>query len=172
MSSLYKHLASRFPAVQSEKESRIPAISGAEQGENSTHENKNEVKKHDLTSMDGTDKQSVFENHQRNGNSEQNEKVSQVSLARAKKKRLPTPSLKVNISSNLHKFPSSDNRDTIGSNTSISPGDCTNCPASAGWAWKGSGKWCFYSAYFLGKTAKPVRCEISKKNCPLHNQEN
>ena len=48
---------------------------------------------------------------------------------------------------------------------------CDRCPAG-GW-WDGYGPWgmlpgrhCFYDAYYLGKAAKPKRCEEARRNCP------
>jgi len=46
-------------------------------------------------------------------------------------------------------------------------GECENCPAAGLWDFKGPGSWCFHSAYFLGKTAKPVHCTAARKDCPL-----
>jgi hypothetical protein len=52
----------------------------------------------------------------------------------------------------------------------ISPGDCDSCPAAGYWDFKGPGMWCFYSGYFLGKPAKPVRCITARQDCPLQNR--
>ncbi len=49
------------------------------------------------------------------------------------------------------------------------PGDCDSCPAGGFWEFKGPNMWCFHSAYFLGKAAKPIQCEIARGNCPLKN---
>lgn len=46
-------------------------------------------------------------------------------------------------------------------------GDCDSCPAGGFWELKGPKMWCFHSAYFLGKAAKPIKCEIARANCPL-----
>lgn len=51
------------------------------------------------------------------------------------------------------------------------PKDCENCPAGGYWDWKGPGLWCFHSPYFLGRSAKPVKCEVAKKNCPLKSTD-
>jgi hypothetical protein len=49
--------------------------------------------------------------------------------------------------------------------------DCESCPA-AGY-WDGYAVWglyparyCFHAAYFLGKTAKPRKCEEARLSCP------
>lgn len=47
--------------------------------------------------------------------------------------------------------------------------NCESCPAGGEWDWKGPGLWCFHSAYFLGKSAKPVKCSNAINNCPLKN---
>lgn len=47
------------------------------------------------------------------------------------------------------------------------PGDCNACPAGGKWPWYGKGLWCFYEAYFLGKSAKPKLCDDQYKNCQL-----
>ena len=44
---------------------------------------------------------------------------------------------------------------------------CETCPAAGYWNFIGPGKWCFHSAYFLGKSAQPVRCRTSRQDCPL-----
>jgi hypothetical protein len=46
-------------------------------------------------------------------------------------------------------------------------GQCEICPAGGEYDWAGSGLWCFHSAYFLGKAAKPIRCAVARTNCPL-----
>ena len=45
--------------------------------------------------------------------------------------------------------------------------DCDSCPAAGYWSYIGPGKWCFYSAYFLGKPAQPIRCKTARRDCPL-----
>ena len=45
--------------------------------------------------------------------------------------------------------------------------DCDNCPASGYWDYMGPGKWCFHTAYYLGKPGQPVHCDSAKPNCPL-----
>jgi hypothetical protein len=49
----------------------------------------------------------------------------------------------------------------------ILSGDCEKCPAGGYWDWKGPGLWCFYTAYFLGKSATPISCYSTRINCPL-----
>jgi hypothetical protein len=54
----------------------------------------------------------------------------------------------------------SDNQDFL-------PGDCNQCPAAGYWDFRGSGKWCFHRAYFLGKAGHPKACDTAKHDCPL-----
>ena len=49
----------------------------------------------------------------------------------------------------------------------FSPADCDSCPAGGFWEFKGSGMWCFHSAYFLGRPSQPVRCKTARQDCPL-----
>jgi hypothetical protein len=44
---------------------------------------------------------------------------------------------------------------------------CDNCPAAGYWDYTGPGRWCFHTAYFLGKSGKPTPCETAQHNCPL-----
>jgi len=46
--------------------------------------------------------------------------------------------------------------------------DCSNCPASGTWNYAGyHGKQlCFHQAYYIGKSGKPVVCDIANLNCP------
>ena len=46
-------------------------------------------------------------------------------------------------------------------------GDCEKCPAAGYWDWYGPGKWCFHTAYFLGKSGRPVLCDDARDRCPL-----
>ena len=50
---------------------------------------------------------------------------------------------------------------------SSATGDCDSCPASGYWDYIGSGKWCFYTAYFIGRSGKPEPCKTAQHNCPL-----
>ena len=46
--------------------------------------------------------------------------------------------------------------------------DCSNCPACGTWdhaEFKGK-QVCFYTAYYVGKSGRPVACDIAKLNCP------
>ncbi|MDA3897338.1 MAG: hypothetical protein PF482_14475 [Desulfobacteraceae bacterium] len=47
-------------------------------------------------------------------------------------------------------------------------GDCESCPACGTWDYAGyTGKQlCFHRAYFIGKSGKPVLCDIAKLDCP------
>ena len=47
------------------------------------------------------------------------------------------------------------------------PGDCDSCPAAGFWDYFGPGKWCFHTAYFLGRSGKPTPCEAAQRDCPL-----
>ncbi len=58
---------------------------------------------------------------------------------------------------------------------STRPADCEDCPAAG--FWDGyrpfnfyAGRYCFYAAYFLGKTKKPRRCEEARRECPKKTQ--
>ena len=53
-----------------------------------------------------------------------------------------------------------DNRDIL-------PGNCDSCPAAGYWDDIGPGKWCFHTAYFLGKSGKPIHCNSAQHDCPL-----
>jgi hypothetical protein len=49
--------------------------------------------------------------------------------------------------------------------------DCESCPAAGHWdgylAWGlYPTRYCFHAAYFLGKTAKPRKCEEARRDCP------
>ena len=46
------------------------------------------------------------------------------------------------------------------------PGDCNSCPAAGFWDNIGPGKFCFHTAYFLGKPGKPVHCNSAQHDCP------
>jgi hypothetical protein len=59
-----------------------------------------------------------------------------------------------------------------GGNRCFSPGDCEKCPACGYWDWHGPGLWCFYHAYFLGKSGHPIRSKTAKENCPLSKSLN
>jgi len=52
-------------------------------------------------------------------------------------------------------------------NQNILLGDCDLCPAAGYWDYMGPGKWCFHTAYFLGKSGKPVHCDKAQHDCPL-----
>ena len=45
--------------------------------------------------------------------------------------------------------------------------DCDSCPAGGLWDHLGPGKYCFHSAYFLGKSGKPMHCKSAQHDCPL-----
>ena len=47
------------------------------------------------------------------------------------------------------------------------PGDCESCPAGGFWDYLGPDKFCFHTAYYLGKAGKPIPCEIAWRDCPL-----
>jgi hypothetical protein len=51
------------------------------------------------------------------------------------------------------------------------PGNCESCPAAGFWdgyvAWGFyPARYCFYAAYFLGKTEKPCKCNEARRECP------
>jgi len=46
-------------------------------------------------------------------------------------------------------------------------GECDSCPAAGFWDYFGPGKWCFYTAYFLGRSGKPTPCKTAQRDCPL-----
>jgi hypothetical protein len=50
---------------------------------------------------------------------------------------------------------------------SSAPGECELCPAAGYWDYMRPGKWCFHTAYFLGKSGQPVHCDSAKQKCPL-----
>jgi hypothetical protein len=52
----------------------------------------------------------------------------------------------------------------------ILPGNCDSCPAAGFWDFIGPGKFCFHTAYFLGKSGKPIHCNSAQHNCPLRKQ--
>ena len=101
--------------------------------------------------------------------SEKSGKVSQMSHARENIKRVPQLFIKDNTLFNSLFARESDKRDTFETNNNTPPDDCENCPAGAKWEWKSIGMWCFYSAYFLGKSAKPIPCFEASQNCQLKN---
>jgi hypothetical protein len=52
-------------------------------------------------------------------------------------------------------------------NRNILPCTCDSCPAAGYWDYVGPGKWCFHTAYFLGRAGKPTLCETAQHDCPL-----
>jgi hypothetical protein len=52
-------------------------------------------------------------------------------------------------------------------NRNILPGNCDSCPAAGFWDYIGPGKFCFHTAYFLGKSGKPIHCKSAQHDCPL-----
>lgn len=51
------------------------------------------------------------------------------------------------------------------------PGDCAHCPASGQWDGYGPfrlppGRYCFHSAVFMGKAARPVLIDEARQACP------
>jgi hypothetical protein len=48
--------------------------------------------------------------------------------------------------------------------------DCDTCPAAGYWDYIGPGKWCFHTAYYLGKSGKPIPCKTAQHNCPLSDE--
>ena len=50
---------------------------------------------------------------------------------------------------------------------SSATGDCDSCPAAGFWDFLGTGKFCFHTAYFLGRSGNPVPCKTAQHNCPL-----
>jgi hypothetical protein len=48
--------------------------------------------------------------------------------------------------------------------------DCDSCPAGGYWDHMGQGMFCFHRAYYLGKSGKPVPCDVAKDNCPLQTR--
>jgi len=51
----------------------------------------------------------------------------------------------------------------------LTRGQCESCPAGVYWNYLGTGRWCFHSAYFLGRTAKAISCLTARYVCPLRN---
>lgn len=96
-------------------------------------------------------------------------KMSQKSHVRARKNSLYN-NYKSNTSSNNTESPLSDIHD-ISLTGLFLPSNCEKCPASGMWAWKGPGLWCFYSAYFLGKSTTPATCDQVRKYCKLIHGE-
>ena len=52
-------------------------------------------------------------------------------------------------------------------NRNILPGNCDSCPAAGYWDRIGPGKWCFHTAYFLGRAGRPTPCKPAQHDCPL-----
>ena len=52
-------------------------------------------------------------------------------------------------------------------NRNILPGNCDSCPAAGYWDYVGPGKWCFHTAYFLGRSGRPTPCKTAQYDCPL-----
>ena len=50
---------------------------------------------------------------------------------------------------------------------SSATGDCDSCPAAGFWDWKGPDKFCFHTAYFLGRSGRPSPCKTAQRDCPL-----
>ena len=57
-------------------------------------------------------------------------------------------------------------------NRNILPGNCDSCPAAGFYDYIGPGKFCFHTAYFLGKSGKPIHCNSAQHNCPLRKHSN
>jgi hypothetical protein len=53
--------------------------------------------------------------------------------------------------------------------TDPKPGECEKCPACGYWdkPMSGPGKYCFYEAYFLGKSVKAQLADKRQEECPL-----
>ena len=49
--------------------------------------------------------------------------------------------------------------------------DCDNCPAAGLSDSDGSGKWCFHTAFYLGKSGKAIPCKTAQHDCPLSDEE-
>ena len=93
------------------------------------------------------------------------QKTSQTSLAR-KDVKINRNDIITNISvennKNINTYArASDKRDTF------KFADCDICLASGFWDYKGPGKWCFHTAYYLGKSGQPVHCDSARQKCPL-----
>ena len=54
--------------------------------------------------------------------------------------------------------------------TAVVPGHCETCPAGGFWDGNGPERWCFHSAYYLGKAANPINCTDTRRVCPLCNK--
>jgi len=52
-------------------------------------------------------------------------------------------------------------------NRNVLPGNCDSCPAAGYWDYMGPGKWCFHTAYFLGKASRPTPCKTAQHDCSL-----
>jgi len=48
---------------------------------------------------------------------------------------------------------------------------CDKCPAAGFWDYNGPGKWCFHTAFYLGKSGKPTPCKTAQHDCPLSDEE-
>jgi hypothetical protein len=56
----------------------------------------------------------------------------------------------------------------------MQPGHCEACPACGYWdgyGRMGPGRYCFYSAYFKGKAAKPVPIAEAQKACQKEDEQ-
>jgi hypothetical protein len=62
---------------------------------------------------------------------------------------------------------SGEAREALHQSSELKPGNCDQCPAAGFWDYKGPGKWCFHTAYYLGKSGQPVPCDSAKQKCPL-----
>ena len=73
-------------------------------------------------------------------------------------------------------MPTSDSAIThaqVTNGTEPSPGNCEQCPACGYWdaPLSGSGRYCSYEAYFLGKSAKAKLADHRRGNCPLNEED-
>jgi hypothetical protein len=67
---------------------------------------------------------------------------------------------------------SGEAREAFHRNHELKPGECNQCPAAGYWDFMGAGKWCFHTAYFLGRAGKPTPCKTAQHNCPLRKHSN
>ena len=58
--------------------------------------------------------------------------------------------------------------DPIQNSENLSPIRSTKCPAAAERKHADPGLWCFYEAYFLGKSGPNKKCEVNQGKCPLN----
>jgi len=71
----------------------------------------------------------------------------------------------------LSKSPGENNISLVRASDKCDKADCDTCPAAGYWDYNGPGKWFFHTAYYLGKSGKPILCKTAQYNCPLRKKE-